>query len=103
MLERRLEDAMSAFGNAVFVSFARLDARGLEAVVIDDSLEALRQSSAALLLGLVGGGGHVVLPYDVWHAPKLPERALHTGEERLERLAERDLHVARGVEILAIG
>jgi hypothetical protein len=98
LLERRLESVVALFRDAVFVRLARADPRRPHVVVTEHSREPLGHDPAATLLELARRRRQIVAASNLRHPTQLPQRALQPAHQRLERLAQRDAHVAPSAE-----
>ena len=90
--DQRLQAAMRLLGDAIFMRPARRDATRAHPVVLEHRAKARRQIAPTTGFQLVGRGRQIVAAQDRRHAAERPQRALHAGGQRLERLAERDRH-----------
>jgi hypothetical protein len=94
LLQGRLEQIVRFLRDPVFMRLPGSDPRRAEAVVLGHLGEARRQRPPSRLLQLVGGRRQVVHAHPVGHPAKRPQRVLQPAEQRLERLAEGQLHEA---------
>ena len=90
--DQRLQPAMRLLGDAVFMRAARRDPARAHPVVLEHGAKARRQIAPTTGFQLVGRGRQIVAAQDGRHAAERPQRALHAGDQRLERFAERDRH-----------
>ena len=71
-----LEAVVALLGDAVFVALAGVDAGGAQAVVVQQGLVGVIESTAAAAAHLVGGGGGIVAAHHLGHAAQGPQGGL---------------------------
>ena len=89
--QRALEPIVRLLHHAILVRLTRLDARRAQPVVIEHRGEPLRQHAPAAVPQLVRRRREIVRAHHLRHSAERPQGALQPLDQRLERLAERQL------------
>ena len=98
LLEASLQQIVALLDDAILIGLARLDAGGLDAVVVEDAGVAGIERASAGLLELVGGRGEIVGACDLGGAAELPHAMLEAIDQGLEGLGECDLREGPAAE-----